>query len=106
MTDTLTLAENGRVEMKKTRLRFKQSSTFRCRVEAFASDMRQQAASAQGLDDKKRLLRRAQSADTAIDVDEWLSGNKERPKLLETMLDKFSQGSSRPRTPQQTEDVK
>ena len=75
--------------MKKSRRRFKQSTTFRYRVEAFANDMREQAQETRGPDAKERLLRRARKADTAIDVDEWISGNKQRPGLLEVMLTAF-----------------
>jgi len=76
--------------VKKTRCRFKQTTPFRCRVEAFAENMREQAQEVQGTHAKEQLLRRARKADTAIDVDEWISGNKQRPELLEALLDQIS----------------
>ena len=91
--------------MKKTRRRFKQTTTFRCRVEAFAEDMREQAQETEGLYAKEQLLRRARKADTAIDIDEWLSGSKEHPKLLEAVLDQFSP-RNRPAESRRTEEVK
>jgi hypothetical protein len=85
--------------MKKTRRRFKQSTPFRYRVEAFASDMRELAERTPGPDAKERFLRRALKADNAIDVDDWLSANKERPRLLEAMLDQLSRPAGAPLAP-------
>lgn len=76
--------------MKKTRRRFKQTTTFRSRVETFASDLREQAEKTQNATIIKQLVLRAQKADTAIDIDEWVSGNKGCPELLQTRLTKIS----------------
>lgn len=76
--------------MKKTRRRYKQTTAFRSRVENFAKDMREQAQRTQSTALTEQLLRRAQKADTAIDIDEWISGNKERPGILEPLLAKLS----------------
>jgi hypothetical protein len=90
--------------MKKARRRFKQTTTFRCRVEAFAEDMREQAQETPGPHAREQLLRRARKADTAIDVDQWITGNKQRPELMEAMLDQISP-RAHSTAAQRTEDV-
>jgi len=75
--------------MKKIRRRFEQVTTFRDRVESFAEVLRSRAKHTPSANEKKQLLRRAAKAETAMDIDEWISGSNERPALLEVLSINF-----------------
>ncbi|WP_083519542.1 hypothetical protein [Bradyrhizobium jicamae] len=55
------------------RRHFKQTETLRDRLQAFAKDVRAQAAGLPPSLEKDNLLRKARQADTASHLDEWLN---------------------------------
>jgi hypothetical protein len=58
--------------MQKRR-RFKQTETLKDRLQAFAKDIRAQAAGLPPGLEKDNLLRKARQADTASHLDEWVN---------------------------------
>lgn len=60
--------------MKKRR-RFKQTSTLKERLMAFAEDVREQASSLPPGPEREDLLKRAGRADTAAHIDEWVNSS-------------------------------
>ena len=58
--------------MQKRR-RFKQTETLKDRLQAFAEDVRAQAAGLPPGLEKDNLLRKARQADTASHLDEWVN---------------------------------
>jgi hypothetical protein len=59
--------------MKKKRRRFKQTTSLRQRLMQFIDDMRKQAECLPAGKEKEDLLNRISRADTAADIDEWVS---------------------------------
>lgn len=78
--------------MAKKRRRFKQTTTFRSRIEAFALDLRSEAEQTQSAEVKEKILRRARKADVAVDLDDWISGRKESVGLLEVIVENLEPG--------------
>jgi hypothetical protein len=66
-------------DMKKTRRRFKQTTSLQERLTAFANDIREQAAIMPVGKDRDDLLERVRQADTAAHIDEWASSTRLRP---------------------------
>jgi hypothetical protein len=56
--------------MRKRR-RFKQETSFQVRLAAFASEMRERAATIKPGPEQDNFLRRARQADTALHLDDW-----------------------------------
>jgi hypothetical protein len=60
--------------MKKRR-RFKQTTTLKERLMAFAEEVREQASMLPPGPEKDDLLKRASRADTAAHIDEWVNSS-------------------------------
>ena len=60
--------------MKKRR-RFKQTTTLKERLMAFAEDVREQASGLPPGPEREDLLKRASRADTAAHIDEWVNSS-------------------------------
>jgi hypothetical protein len=57
--------------MKRTRRRFKQTTSLRERLQAFAENVRKQASGLPAGYERDELLIRAHRADVAAHIDEW-----------------------------------
>lgn len=60
--------------MKKRR-RFKQTTTLKERLMAFADEVREQASTLPPGPEREDLLKRASRADTAAHIDEWANSS-------------------------------
>jgi hypothetical protein len=60
--------------MKKRR-RFKQTTTLKQRLMAFAEEVREQASTLPPGPEREDLLKRASRADTAAHIDEWVNSS-------------------------------
>ncbi len=60
--------------MKKRR-RFKQTTTLKERLAAFAEDVREQASTMPPGPEREDLLKRASRADTAAHIDDWVNSS-------------------------------
>jgi hypothetical protein len=61
--------------------RFKQTQSLKDRLQAFASDVRAQAAELPPCPEKDDLLRKARQADTACRLEEWVNSPDLQPPL-------------------------
>jgi hypothetical protein len=60
--------------MKKRR-RFKQTTTLKERLMAFAEEVRERAAALPAGPEREELLKRASRADTAAHIDDWANSS-------------------------------
>lgn len=65
--------ERGAFSSSKRRRRFKQVTSLKDRLEAFAKDARSKASLLQHGAEKDDLLKRARRADTASHLDDWVN---------------------------------
>jgi len=69
----------GRIAMVKRRLRIRQSVSLKDRLAAFAKDARKKAFGLPAGSEKDDLLERAERAEKASHIDDWVNSSGLRP---------------------------
>ena len=79
--------------MKERRL-FKQTTSLKDRLSAFAAEAREKAASAIGAE-RGELLEKARRADAAVQIDDWVSSPGLRPRRHHSFRTSFQKSQPR-----------